>query len=390
MSTARPAGSASPRPRGVRATRLLLSGRLRRGWRRLRGDAWPILTGALAAGVAYGIAYWVVGHQIPVFAAIAAWVCLGFGAERHPRKVAELALGVTVGVALGEIVGTVIGSGPVQIAVVLAVAVAIARLIDGAAMLAMQAGVQAVVVVALPPTLGGDGVGRWVDALIGGAVALLVAALLPVDVRRRVRVLASSGLTEIALTLAEVAKGVRAGDEEIVDDALTRARGSQGVIDEWSTLVQGGLAATRFTPARLRHDGEMLRLQRAATLCDRAMRNTRVITRRAWSATQDMTSQEQIARLLQTIARSADDLAFALGSDSDPSGLRRQLLAVAAELDPPTFAGWPAQTLVVLMRSLVVDLLQLTGMSGEQARRELASLDAGGTDERQDPPTLIG
>ncbi|SED51291.1 FUSC family protein [Ruania alba] len=386
--TTRPAGGAPP-PRGVRAARLLLSGRVRRGWRRLRGDAWPILTGALAAGVAYGIAYWLVGHEIPVFAAIAAWISLGFSADRHPRKVAELALGVTVGVALGELVGALIGSGPVQIAVVLAMAVAIARLIDGAAMFAMQAGVQAVVVVALPATLGGDGVGRWLDALIGGAVALLVAALLPVDVRRRVRVLASSGLTEIALTLADVARGMREGDEEIVDDALTRARGSQGVIDEWSSLVQGALAATRFTPSRLKHDGELLRLQRAATLCDRAMRNTRVIARRAWSATQGKTSQERVSRLVQRLSESADDLAAALGSDSDPSGLRRQLLDVAGELDPPSFTGWPAQTLVVLMRSLVVDLLQLTGMSGEQARRELAAVDA--RDEGDtDSPTLLG
>ncbi len=394
-----PAGPSSPdslngprppvRSRGrIRAARAGLSGRLRRGGRRLRGDAWPIVTGALAAGAAYGIAHWVVGHEIPMFAAIAAWVSLGFSADRRPRKVAELALGVTVGVAAGEVVGAVIGSGPVQIFVVLAAAVAVARLIDGAAMLAMQAGVQSVVVIALPPTLGGDGIGRWLDALIGGALALLVASLLPIDVRRRARNLASSGLTEVSLTLADVARGIRTGDEETVDDALTRARGSQGVIDEWSTLVRDALAATRFTPSRLRHDADLLRLQRAATLCDRAMRNTRVITRRAWTAAQEMTEQERLARLLATLSQSAADLAFALGSGSEPSGLRHQLLAVAAELDPPTFTGWRAQTLVVLMRSLVVDLLEMTGMSAEQARRALAEI---GPDVEDDlPPRLTG
>ncbi|UFU02593.1 FUSC family protein [Ruania suaedae] len=380
--------AAGSRRGDLRAARAALSGRLRRGGRRLRGDAWPILTGALAAGVAYGIAHWVVGHEIPVFAAIAAWVCLGFSADRRPRKVAELALGVTLGVAAGELVGAVIGSGPVQIAVVLAAAVAVARLVDGAAMLAMQAGVQAVVVVALPPTLGGDGVGRWLDALIGGALALLVASLLPVDVRRRARNLASSGLTEISRTLADVARGIRTADEDTVDDALTRARGSQGVIDEWSALVRDSLAATRFTPSRLRHDADLLRLQRAATLCDRAMRNTRVIARRAWTTAQGMIEQERLVDLLSTLSRSAADLAFSLGSGSDPAGLRNRLLAVAAQLDPQTFTGWHAQTLVVLMRSLVVDLLEMTGMSAEQARRALADIAPDGGDDQPGPPRL--
>ncbi|MBK5249963.1 MAG: hypothetical protein JJE50_11155, partial [Actinomycetales bacterium] len=47
-------------------------------------------------------------------------------------------------------------------------------------------------------------------------------------------------------------------------------------------------------------------------------------------------------------------------------------------LDPKGFSGWRAQTLVVLLRSLVVDLLELTGMTGDQARDVLVNLDPGG------------
>src|SRR5699024_5248251 len=162
----------------------------------------------------------------------------------------------------------------------LVLAVSLARLVDGAPMLAMQAGVQSVVVVALPVAAGGSGFGRWTDALVGGAMALLVAALLPLDVRRRARRLAGSGLIEIADTLSGGARGMRAGEASRIDEALTRARGSQAVIDEWSSLLQAALQATRFTPSRLRHDDYLMRLQRAATLADRAMRNTRVIARR--------------------------------------------------------------------------------------------------------------
>ena len=59
---------------------------------------------------------------------------------------------------------------------------------------------------------------------------------------------------------------------------------SQGVIDGWRQVVHDALAATRFTPSRLRHDDELTRLDRACTLCDRAMCNRRVLVRRAWSA----------------------------------------------------------------------------------------------------------
>lgn len=358
---------------GLRQVWLRAQARLRRGGRRVRSEARAILTAALAAGGAYAIAHYALGHPYPIFAPIAAFVSLGFGIDRRPRKVAELALGVSVGVAFGELFAYLFGSGPVQIAVVLALAVSLARLIDGATMFGMQAGVQSVVVVALPAIVGGGGFTRWTDALVGGSMALLVAAGLPLDVRRRSRRLAESGMSEIALTLDDVARGVRTGDGELVDDALTRARGSQGVIDEWADLVDTALAATRLTPARLRHDDHLLRMRRAGVLADRAMRNTRVIARRAWVVAQDVAHQDELADLLEAIGDSVRKIAEALGSSAALIELRPALLEVAGELDPQQFSGWPAQTLVVLVRSLVVDLLEMTGLTGSQAREALVA-----------------
>jgi len=371
------AGAGDPPARGshtgLRQTWLRARARLRRGGRRVRSEARAILTAALAAGAAYAIGHYVLGHPYPIFAPIAAFVSLGFGIDRRPRKVAELALGVSVGVAFGELFAYLFGSGPVQIAVVLALAVGMARLIDGATMFGMQAGVQSVVVVALPAIVGGGGFTRWTDALVGGSMALLVAAGLPLDVRRRSRRLAESGMSEIALTLDDVARGLRTGDGELVDDALTRARGSQGVIDEWADLVDTALAATRLTPARLRHDDHLLRMRRAGVLADRAMRNTRVIARRAWVVAQDVAHQDELADLLEAIGDSVREIATALGSSSALIEQRPALLEVAGRLDPQQFSGWPAQTLVVLVRSLVVDLLEMTGLTGSQAREVLVA-----------------
>lgn len=358
--------------------------RARRGSRRTRSDFWPILTAAAAAGVAYAIALYGLGHRFPMFAAIAAWISLGFSHDRRPRKVAELAFGVAIGVAFGEGFSAVFGTGPVQIGVVLIIAVLAARLIDAGQMLAIQAGVQAVVVVALPAYVFGatGGLDRWLDALVGGAVALVVASLLPIDVRKQVRSLARASLLEVAQTLEGVSRGLDDRNNSTVGEALVQARGSQAVLDEWHEMVRGSLAATRFTPSWLRHDDELTRLDRAAMLCDRAMRNTRVLTRRASAVALESQDAAHLARILREVSQGARKLAGLLGGNEDTVVARRQLVQIAQQLDPQAFSGWRMQTEIALLRSLVVDLLQITGYTGDQARAQLAEPGSLGTSDR--------
>src|SRR5690606_25225324 len=169
--------------------RLLLRARVRQGGSRVRAALVPVLLAAAAAGIAYGIARYGLGHAAPFFAPVAAWICLGFSPDRQLRRVAEVAVGVAIGVGLGDVVVRAIGSGWWQIAVVVAVSALAARFIDRGAMLTTQAGVQAIVIVALPVAQSGGPLGRWTDALVGGAVAFAVAALTPGDPRRRPRLL---------------------------------------------------------------------------------------------------------------------------------------------------------------------------------------------------------
>ena len=375
----RPGRPTAPRVPSVerptfREVRVAARSRARRGLRRTRSDLWAILTGAGAAAIAYAIALHGLNHRFPMFAAIAAWVSLGFSHDRRPRKVAELAFGVAIGVAFGEVFSSLFGSGPVQIGVVLVLAVLAARLLDAGQVLAIQAGVQSVVVVALPWYMLGDagGLDRWLDALVGGSVALIVAALLPVDVRKQVRSLARASLLEVAQTLEAVAKGLDERDNSTVGDALVQARGSQAVIDEWQEMVRDAQAATRFTPSWLRHDEEMARLDRAGMLCDRAMRNTRVLTRHAASVAFDSQEAMALAGTLREVADATRLLAGILGSNEDPIRARRPFLRIAARLDPQAFSSWQMQTEIALLRSLMVDLLQITGHSGDEARAALA------------------
>ncbi|ACQ81656.1 conserved hypothetical protein [Beutenbergia cavernae DSM 12333] len=371
-------------PGRLRAWRVAARSRTRQGVVRVRTAFVPVLWASLAAGVAVAIAYVGLGHTYPFFAAIAAWVCLGFSPDVQPRRVGELALGVSLGVGLGELFAHLFGTGPVQIAVVLFLAALVARFLDAGQMFTTQSGVQAIVVVGLPAIAVSSGpVGRWTDALIGGGVALLFSAFLPGDPRTRPRALGREVLLELADVLGALTEGLRLGDAHRIEDALVAARGTQTPIDSWRGAVTSAQQTTRISPAWRRRAGEIAELDRACTLADRAIRNARVLARRAAVAVRDGFDPGPVPAQTHALSVAARELAQAVGSGSDAAAARSALADVAAHLRPEDFEGWRQQSLVILMRSLTTDLLQLTGMPYAQAR---ATFPGGPGDDGAAPP----
>ncbi|WP_166850805.1 aromatic acid exporter family protein [Isoptericola sp. BMS4] len=378
--------------------------RVRQGVSRLRTSFWPVLQAALAAGVAYGLATVVLGHEQPFFAAIAAWVCLGFSFDRELRKVAEVAVGVAVGVALGDLMVHVIGSGWWQIALVMGASALIARFIDRGPLLTIQAGVQAGVVVGLPAAVATSGaLGRWTDALVGGAVALLVALVTPGDPRRRIRALALEATRELALTLEALARGLRDGDADELAAALVRGRAAERVLEDWHDLATKSYEIARVSVNRV-HRTEITRLAAQAVLVDRAMRSVRVLARRAPAALRSLglldgddvdhrvsvvplsgampappdvdPVADPVADLVVRYAQGVRLLAAALGSGTGLDRARDALAAVARDVDPRTLGEghWQVQSLVLLLRSPVVDTLEASGMTPDAARATLPEM----------------
>lgn len=343
------------------------------GAARVRVAALPVLLAGGAAATAYAVAHTVLGQPFPFFAPAAAWISLGFSADRQARKVAELAIGVSLGVGLGEVLGHTLGVGAWQIGVALVVAALLARLLDRGQLLTSQAGLQAIIIVALPASLAGGSLGRWIDALIGGGVALLAAVLFPGRSWLRARHLARSALEEVAGTLALLALAMRRGEPKRAADALAYGRAAQPVLDDWRATVAAAQEAATFSPIARRHRPEVLRLARAATFTDHAMRNARVVSRRAVVALEDLDSLPAVADVTSRLAVAAAQIGAALDEGRDPAAVRPDLRALVAQLQPENFAqGWRVQSLVVLLRSLLVDLLETTGMDYEQAKAELA------------------
>jgi len=371
------AGSDDARRLTGRDLSVLGQARVRQGLARMRAAWFPILQAAVAGGVAYAIAHSWVGHPIPFFAPVCAWVALGFSMDRSVRRVSELAVGVAIGVGLGDFVVHVIGQGVWQISLVLFVSAMVARFIDRGALLTTQAGVQAIVIVALPATSGGP-FGRWVDAAIGGAIALAVALLTPSDPRRHTRILGQRALEELAGVLHLFARGLVERDAADVEGALVRARATQPVLDEWRTTATNARELARVQPTSRKHLGELGASVDASVLVVRAMNNARVLVRRTLALMEADVPHDLrgVASRIDATARAIDDLASAVGAGREPVRARAELISAAAALDPFLVEpdDWQVQSLVLLHRSLLVDVLEAAGVPGKDAREALPEI----------------
>lgn len=336
---------------------------------RVRDGRWSVGQCALGAGVAWLLASHLLGHPRPFFACVAAVVCLGVRAAQRVRRVAELAVGVTVGVAVGDLLVGWIGTGAWQVGLVVGVAFLLAVALDGGPLLVSQSGLQAVFVVALPRTPG-SGLARWEDALIGGAVALLIAALLPADPWRAARRAGERSLRELAAVARLCAAGLRHADPGEAADALALSRAAQAGLDAWAQDLSTGREISALSPLRRDRTGTLATQARLQSGVDRATRNLRVLVRRVLFA---LETGEQLP---PAVATELDRFATAVEALCEAQGPPPELLSLAAGLDPDALGthGLSASVVVAQLRSAVVDLLVGVGVTSDRARSALPPL----------------
>lgn len=342
---------------------------LRDAWTRVRAGAWPAAQCGLAAFVAWELSSQALGHLRPYFASVAAVVCLGLQAGTRLRRTAELAVGVSAGVLIGDLLVRVIGQGAWQIGVVVTVALLAAVAAGGTGLAVTQAGLQAVFVVALPRTPH-SGLHRWEDALVGGAVALAVAALLPPDPWKDVKRQRTSYLVELAATLRDTGQAVRTGSSTAAAEALARGRMLEPVLSRWEAAVRVGHETARLSPLRRAgHEAGDSRLVLALT---RATRNLRVLVRRVTVA---LETGDPLPAALPDIL---DDLARLLDPATSPDDALDPLISLAARLEPTGLGATSlsGQVVVAQLRVALVDLLEGLGLDHDRAREALPVLHA--------------
>ncbi|OBA48198.1 fusaric acid resistance protein [Kocuria sp. ICS0012] len=358
----------------------------RSGWARMTSGFFQAVQMTVAAVGAYVIAERLLGHQGPIFAATAALVSLGYakGGLRY-RRVLEVSIGCTLGIVMGDLLIQVLGHGEWQAALVLLLSLLLARFLDNGAIFTTQMGLQSVLVVLLPPSQ--DGVfARSFDAVVGCLCALLLAYVIPQDPRREPRQDLSKLIVEFTQVLTDCSRAVSDTDSRLAWHALVRARQTQPLVDS----VRSGLTASReiahASPLHRRHRREIDDLSESIRYVDLAVRNSRVFARRLASVLNRVSlSDDAVASLSEALADLSDailslDHTFSASHPQTRESYLRQtrneLISVAGRLEPGLMGvrTMEGEALVLLIRPLVVDLLESTGLTHEEAIRHLPTL----------------
>ena len=335
---------------------------------RLRSKSWQVAQCAVAAGVAWFLAADVFGHQTPFFAPIAAVVSLGTSYGQRLRRVAEVTLGVAMGVFLGDALTHWLGSGAWQIALIVVLAMTGALLLDAGQLFVTQAAVQAIVVSTLVPDPG-QAFLRWTDALIGGAVALVAATVVPRAPLRRPREQAAVVVRRIAVLLRDSADRIEDGDVDKAMTTLAEARRTDPLIRELRAAADEGLDVLASSPFRYRHKGHVRRMAELVEPLDFALRNTRVIARRvAVACYRHEPVPTGYAVFLRDLAEATDRMAEELRADRMAAAAREPLLRLArASSGLERTSVLSAEVVLAGVRSLIADLLAVSGMDPLEA-----------------------
>jgi len=336
----------------------------------------PILQIVLGAIAGYSIAFYGLGHAVPLLAVTVTITALGFSRDARPRRVLETAVGMITGIALSEGMLQLFGHGVWQIALTLLVCLLSARFISGSATFALTVGLQAMLVQILPEPDGGVFV-RSIDGIVGGVTALVITAVIPRDPRGLARIDANK-LFDIFLEAVDSLKlATRDVDIQVADETLRKVRRTQPLVDNWRMSLDSAISIARISPFLRKYRDELRGQVRLMRGMDLATRNLRVVVRRIDFLLRDRQPRPYLADLFEQIGDATRVLARSVQEPEVLDDAQEMLVEIIHQLDPKKH-GIADQireaSVLLLLRPLLVDLLCASGMSEEDARAELPAV----------------
>ncbi|WP_431975364.1 FUSC family protein [Micromonospora haikouensis] len=350
------------------------AGRVRQGWL-------PVVEATVAATVAWVLATRLVGHPQPFFAPAAALIVLGQARGQRMRRAVEVVLGVAAGVLVADVVVQALGprnSWTVFTVILLTVVLAVA--VGASSVSVVQAAVSALYLVVVAPPTESLIPFRFVDALIGGAVALVASQL--VDARRPLAPLVAEfrqTFEDLAGLLREVADALDGRDEQAALAALDRARGMDAAVERLREAVLAAGEALTLHVRRRRHLGRLRTVDASIGQIDYAVRNVRVLARAGVTLTRLATPVPAdlggAVRCLADAVQAAGE-AFAADLDGrDAAADEHAGRAETAALDAVRSAGrlfasgqpLPLAMIVGQVRATAIDLLRGVGVDDDAA-----------------------
>lgn len=335
---------------------------LRQSWRRTAGAGLISVQGAVAAGLAYWVAHRFLHHPRPFFAPISAIIVLDVSQGRRLIRVVQLVLGVALGIAIGDALVYEIGTGAWQVGLVVFLATVLAVFLTGNETVVVQAASSAVLIATLmPPRGGGIYVSRFVDALVGGAIALLVITLLlPADPLAAVSRQAGPAWQVMADGLRGTAQALSTRDAAAADEALSRMEEGRGTLSAFRESLPGGTETAKVAPIRWRARGALARYGEVAQYLERSLGNAQVLARRSVTLIRDEEPvPEQLHRSVGMLAEATEEVHRALadpGSDHRVAELSLEAVGDAADAYGVGL-GFSGSTVVAQIRAIATDLL---------------------------------
>lgn len=282
----------------------ILASRLSSSWR----DA---AASAAAAALAWVLSVWLLGHPHPVFAAISAIVCLSPGLPSHGKQAVGLMLGVATGILIGEAAlllpeGLLLPAGLSLLRLGLATffAILVAASFGQAAVVPIQAGVSAVLVLAMGPAT--TGAVRMEDVVIGVVVGLFFSqVLLTPDPVRQIDTAADDLFLRLAGGFRDCVAAVQSKDARKAEAALQNFSSAHDSLialgagieaaqyaARWS--LRGRLASRAVFETASRYDRHAIRLYASALLFSEAFASA--------MRTDEASPPEALSRTLADIA----------------------------------------------------------------------------------------
>jgi uncharacterized membrane protein YgaE (UPF0421/DUF939 family) len=241
-------------------------------WRRAWSARWPVVHAAVAAASAWWVAHDVLGHSQPFFAPIAATIALSTSRIKRTARIVQLVAGVLLGIAIGVLFSATLGTSVLSLGLAVFVTLMV-TLLSGAGffgegmMFSNQAAASAILVLALHTSAAGSE--RAVDAVVGGAVALLVGVVLfPAEPLSLLAGAEQRLLATLAGTLSELAQRLGVAEppgEDWAIGAIGRIRSEMGALAAARSTAANN---ARLAPRRWRLRAEVARESSRVTQLD--------------------------------------------------------------------------------------------------------------------------
>jgi hypothetical protein len=330
----------------------------------------PIVQTAAAAVAAWYLANLLLADPRPAFASIAAVISVGATYGQRGERALQLAGGVVLGITAADLIVHLAGVGPLQLGLLVVLAMTAAVLLGGKELLVVEAGVSAILLVALDPASGdGFSTTRIFEAFVGGGAALAVSALLfPPDPGLAAGRAGQAVFAALGRTLGRIAAGLEQRDAGLAQAALAEARGIDALVAEVHASLEASRDGALLGAPRRGARPQLERYDRSLGQIDFAVRNTRVLARHALRLVRTGDVPPGLPDAVGDLGEAIWELAAAYDDPRRADGARRLALGAATRATA-LYGAEPRLTLTELVgqvRSTAVDLVRAADLVADR------------------------